>query len=197
MAAATLSKEQLIDRIRTAVAPQLETYLAQKTTHQQEQEKEIERIQKLIAKEPANSPTLPALQRVIETIQNELSKPGINLPLRRDAALAVLAVCNEHRLPLQFKQDAIAQPAAAAKPTRGKGERKRLPREEMQKACEAIMKVLPPKDTPDHLCMAKSRVAEKCDLDAKTTSSALIKLNRDGKATSNGIRGAGGGWRKL
>ena len=195
MATTALSKEQLIDRLRSAIGTHLTTYLDQKTTHQVEQEKEIERIQKLIAKEPENSPTLPALKDVVQKIQAELSRPAINMPLRREAALAVLTVCNEHRLPLQFKQDPAAQPAAAS--TRPRAERKRLPREEMQKACTAIMKILPPADTLDHLCMAKSRVAEKCDLDAKTASSALIKLNRDGLATSNGIRGAGGGWRKL
>ncbi|XAM00525.1 hypothetical protein OT109_03875 [Phycisphaeraceae bacterium D3-23] len=197
MATATLPKEQLIDRLRTALGPQLTTFLAQKTPHQVEQEKEIERIEKMIAKEPASSPTLPALEKVVEDIRQELARPGINMPLRRDAALAVLAVCNEHRLPLQFKQDQPAKPAEAAKPAQTKGTRKRVPREEMQAACTEIMKVLPPADTPDHLCMAKSRVAEKCDLDPKTASSALIKLNREGKATSNGIRGAGGGWRKL
>lgn len=197
MANATLPKEQLIDRLRSALEPHLKAYLAQKTPHQQEQEKEIERIEKVISKEPANSPTLPPLQKVVEDIRAELSRPGINMPLRRDAALAVLAVCNEHRLPLQFKQDQPAKPQVVAKPTQTKGNRKRVPREEMQAACAAIMKVLPPKDTPDHLCMAKSRVAEKCDLDPKTASSALIKLNREGQATSNGIRGAGGGWRKL
>ncbi|MEM9416428.1 MAG: hypothetical protein AAGA29_13270 [Planctomycetota bacterium] len=197
MATATLSKEQLIDRLRTALGPQLTTYLAQKTQHQMEQEKEIDRIEKMIAKEPASSPTLPALRKVVEEIKQDLSRPGINMPLRRDAALAVLAVCNEHRLPLQLKQDQPAKPAAVAKPSLTKGNRKRVPREEMQAACEQIMKVLPPSDTPDHLCMAKSRVAEKCGIDPKTASSALVKLNREGKATSNGIRGAGGGWRKL
>jgi len=197
MPAATQSKEQLIDRVRASLSTHLEGYLSQKTAQQQEQEAEIERIQKMIDKEPENSPTLPALKKVIEGIEHELAKPGMKSPLRRDAALAVLAVCNEHRLPLQFKQDPAAQPAAAAKPVKQKGERKRIPKEEMEQACVAIMKVLPPADTPDHLCMAKSRVAEKCDLDPKTTSSALIKLNRDGQATSNGIRGAGGGWRKL
>jgi len=196
MVTAKLSKEQLIDRLRKDLTSHLDLFLSQKTTEQAEKEAQIDGLNKTIASMSEGSPGVPALQAVIANIQAELDKPGINEPLRKEAAIALIAVCNDFRLPLQLKQ---AQPAQAiAQPTKSsRGTRKRLPKEDMQLACDAIIVILPPSDTPDHLCMAKGRVADKTDLDAKTVSSALIRLNRQGLATSNGIRGAGGGWRKL
>jgi len=195
MATPRLTKEQLSDRLGTAMNSHLEAFVAQKSDDQIAKEAEIERLEKMITKEPAGSSVAPMLKMAVDKLKAELDTPGLKEPMRKEAALAVLIVCNAYRLPLQLKQD---QPAAAqsAAPTRRKN-RKRITREELDDACDAIMGILPPKDTADHHCMSKIRIAEKTDLDAKTVSSALARLNRQETATSNGIRGAGGGWRKL
>lgn len=196
MATPRLSKEQLSDRLSTAIGSHLETFVAQKSDDQIKQEAEIQRLEKVLDKEPEGSTVAPMIRSAIDRLREELDKPSANEPMRKEAALAVLVVCNAYRLPLQLKQ-ALPAAAQADAPTRTRKNRKRITREELDGACESILAILPPSDTADHHCMSKIRIAEKTDLDAKTVSSALARLNRKETATSNGIRGAGGGWRKL
>lgn len=80
-----------------------------------------------------------------------------------------------------------------AKPTRTGTGRKRMSKDEMEKAIGAIMKALPGK-TGKFVPVAE--IADKASLDIASARSVLQKLKREEKAENNGVRGSGGGWRK-
>ena len=106
---------------------------------------------------------------------------------RRQIAAAILEVAAEYRLPLQLKK---APKASRNGSGRSGGQRSRMTRAQMQEAVQQVYNALPEKKGE---FISKADIAEKVGFDPQ---SVLLKMKRDGTATTNGMRGPGGAWQR-
>ncbi|MCH7490030.1 MAG: hypothetical protein IID05_04970 [Gemmatimonadetes bacterium] len=104
----------------------------------------------------------------------------------QEVSQALVMACNNLRLPVSVKK---------AKRSGGSsdGSVGRLPRAELEAACQKILKTLPSKSGK---YLNGAEVAKNVDLTPVVLRSALSKLKRDGLAVTNGKKGMAGGYRK-
>jgi hypothetical protein len=170
-----------------AIKPLVEGYLKQIPELDPETRKKLDALDAAIAAVGPDTPEGKAITKQKAKLEPDMSK----LKQRRiqEVSEAVVVACNNHRLAVMVKK--TKRPASpAGVPGKSGG---RLPKAELEAACESVLKVLPPKSGK---FMNGSEVAEKTGLDAHTTKSALGKLKREDQITSNGMKGKGGGYRK-
>ncbi len=193
-----MTKEQLIDQLHQAIAPTIEKFAAQPSPeaaqfddHRKKLEKQKADASKVFDEGSA------AYNAAINAIDEELKGLKVDDRTQRKqnlqlAAEAMVTVGNMLRVPLKLR-DTGKITAKAGKWTGssgGGGKRTRKTNEQMEQETQQVLKALPgsKKDF-----VSKSEIAGKVGFDPQ---SALLKLKREGEAESNGVRGAGGGWRR-
>ena len=82
---------------------------------------------------------------------------------------------------------------AAAKPSHKDGGNGQITKEETAKRTTAILGALPARNQK---FMPVAELAKRTKMDKVQIKAGLTKLKREGHVVSNGMRGAGGGWRR-
>lgn len=189
------TKEQLGDRILKSIQKDVEAFIAQPSPEAEQAQREFDALedQKKTAEKAlgTDSAAYKAALKAIEKEQAKLDtedKKG-QQNNRKHAAWAIVYVANHLKLPVMLKKAALGERGGA-------GARMRMSNAELADVAETVLADLPPKSTKDENCKRLTEIGESTNLDSDTIKRALSKLKRDGKATSNGIRGGGGGWRK-
>ncbi|MEM6333794.1 MAG: hypothetical protein AAF823_10700 [Planctomycetota bacterium] len=194
-----LTKERLIDLLRPVMTEPIETYASQKSDKALEAEAEVAKIEQLKEQLGADSPAVKALEEAISTLAFD---PNDDRKARlRDAAVAVVAICNELKVPVEVKRPkpapgTVASPAAAPAAAEKPKKRKRTPPAEIERLALLVRKALPPASTSDARCKTIEQISDETGVSKDEVRSALSKLKREGDAESNGFRGPRGGWRK-
>ncbi|MEM8783445.1 MAG: hypothetical protein AAGE65_11400 [Planctomycetota bacterium] len=186
-----MTKEQLIDQFSKSIGPVVEKFAAQPSPAAAElgdQRKKLEK-QKADAGKVFDEGS-PAYNAAVAAIEDELKGLKIDDRTQRKqnlqlAAEALVVVANTLRVPVKLKDTGRSSAAAA-----GSGKRARKTNAQMEQEATAVLKALP---SSKRDFAPKANITEKVGFDPQ---SALLKLKRDGLAESNGVRGAGGGWRK-
>lgn len=198
MANDVMSKERLVDLLRPEMGDRIEKFASQKSDKALEAEAEIAKIESLKSTLGEGSPALAELDRAVQALAYN---PADDRKARlRDAAIAVVAICNELGVPVEVKKPRVsaassqAPAAPAAKPAGGK--RRRTSPAEIERLSQLVRKALPPASTSDARCKTIEDITADTGLSKDEVRSALSKLKREGDAESNGFRGPRGGWRK-
>jgi len=202
MAQDALTKERLVDLLRPAMKDPIDQYAAQKSAAATKAEADRAELEKVKAQLGADSPAAAELDRAIKSLEHD---PGTDRKARlREAAIAVVAVCNELGVPVEVKKPRSATGSGAASTAslsaeEGKksgGKRKRTSPAEIERLSQLVRKSLPPASTSDARCKTIEDITNETGLSKDEVRSALSKLKREGDAESNGFRGPRGGWRK-
>lgn len=182
-----ITKEMLADRIRSVVSHEVKAFLDQMSHEEAAYQAQIEEF-----KAQAAAATLKSVADAwkSEAKRLEADRPDTSATRRQAAAMAVLFITNELRLPLQLKGAAqeASKPAKAAAEKSGK----RMPRAVMQQLLGNLIKAFP----ADGSFIRIAELAEKTGADISDVRSALLRLKREGKAESNGRKGKGGAWKR-
>ncbi len=207
------SKAGMVDGLTKSIMPAVDGYLNE-TPSTGKREKEIKQALEVVAEEFSKYKQLGRLAD--EAIDKELpSHAAYKKVRRREIAEALVDAANSLKLPVQIKSagktakkknvSKKAKPVKAAKtakatkkakPTKKtSGNRSRITRELMAQRCEAVLKVLPPKESGD--VIAKGDIAGLTDLDAEAVHNVLTNLAKQGKAENNKKRGVNAGWRRV
>jgi hypothetical protein len=202
MGESTLTKERLVDLLMPAMKQPIEQFAAQKSEAATKAESEIAEINKLKATLGQDSPAVAELNNAIKTLEHN---PDTDRKARlRDAAIAVVTVCNGLGVPVEVKKPKANPGSAngtggdAAEPAgrSSKNRRKRLSSAEIDRFGQLVLKALPPASTSDARCKSIEAISDDTGLSKDEVRSALNKLKREGDAETNGSRGPKGGWRK-
>ena len=193
-----MTKEQLSDKLQSALTPIVESFVKQASpaaSAQEDQRKAIEERRENARKSLGDDDeAFRAANSVLDRQLDELkvSDADQRKENRRLAAEALVHVTNNLRLPLKLKpKNAAGTPGAGGKAgTANDGRRNRKSGEVLAREVAAVVKALP---RAASAFVPKSDITEKVGFDP---TSALLKLKRTGEAVSNGRRGAGGGWRR-
>ncbi|MEM9294647.1 MAG: hypothetical protein AAGA57_02505 [Planctomycetota bacterium] len=186
-----MTREQLADRLSDMLKPVVERYADQKSAIALRAEAEIQKIEQLKATLGEDSPAVAKLQEAVEMLDYDGTS---NRKARlQEASFALVHAANSLGLKVQLRAAGKGRGRAPAAPG---AKRTRMSRADIASAADAILKTLPPKNTGDDNCKPKSEIADDTGLPASAVDSALLRLKREGRATSNGRRGAGGGWRR-
>jgi len=122
---------------------------------------------------------LTGLKTKLVEIQGQITTHEQTLAnIDRDQAAAVKAILSNNSIRLE-----------PVVPFAAKSNGKKLSKTEMAAAIDAVANAL-----SGSIHKSRSTLAEETGLDLRTVVRALSKLHREGKAESNGIRGANGGW---
>ena len=190
-----MTKEQLIDSLSKVMTPLVEKFAEQPSPdaaaqddHRKELETKREQLAKLLGE---GSSTYAAASA---DITDQLKSLKVDSRTQRKqnlqlAAEAVVTVANMLRVPLKLRDTGTGRSASASKVSSG-GKRARKSNAQMAQETAAVLKALP---SAKKDFVAKGVITDKVGFDPQ---SALLKLKRDGEAESNGVRGAGGGWRR-
>ena len=195
-----MTKEQLIDALHKALQGPVEEFSAQPSpaaaaaeTQRTQLEADRENLKKVLGEDsPAFGPAVTAIDEQLKSLKiDERTQRKQNLQL---VAEALIVVSNMLRVPIKLKDTGpVPTKPQAAKTASGDAPTKTRTRkssEEMERESNAVLRALPGASRP---YISKGDIADKVGFDP---SSALLKLKREGDAESNGVRGAGGGWRK-
>lgn len=197
-----MTKEQLSDALLRALQGPVEEFASQPSpaakeaaTKRAKLEADREKLAKVLGEDsPGYGPAVEAIDSQLKSLKiDDRTQRKQNLQL---VAEALIFVTNTLRIPVKLKDTGPARaPAAtaAARATDGTASTKPRTRrspEAMQREAAAVLRVLP---GAGRAFISKGEIAEKVGFDPQ---SALLKLKREGDAQSNGVRGAGGGWRK-
>lgn len=195
-----MTKEHLIDALSKTLTPIIEEFAAQPSPAAQLADEKREKLESQRANlGKALEEGSPAYNAAVSAIDEELKGLKIDDRTQRKqnlqlAAEAMVVVTNTLRVPLKLKDvnppASSSAKASAAGSTTPTGKRARKSTAQMEEETRAVYKALPGASRD---FVSKGFVADKVGFDP---SSALLKLKRDGEAESNGVRGAGGGWRK-
>ncbi|BAM02749.1 hypothetical protein [Phycisphaera mikurensis] len=189
-----MTKEQLSDKIRAALTPLVEDFVAQPSpgaNATEEQRVAIERRRQSVRESLGeDDPAYKAASEVLDESLRNLSVSNASQKKEnlRLVAEALVVVTNGLRVPVKLKPKGETRSSAAAQKTDGRRNRKSS--ETLAEETAAVLKALP---RASAAFVPKSDITEKVGFDP---TSALLKLKREGNAVSNGRRGAGGGWRK-
>ncbi|MEM0913096.1 MAG: hypothetical protein AAGB29_11770 [Planctomycetota bacterium] len=198
MANDLMTKERLVDLLRPAMSENVEKFSSQKSDKALQAEAEIAKIESLLSGMAEDSPARAELERATQTLAYD---PSDDRKSRlRDAAIAVVTICNELGVPVEVKKPKAA-PAATGGATApadkaAGGKRRRTSPAEIERLAVTVRKALPPASTSDARCKTIEDIAGDTGLSKDAVRSALSKLKREGDAVSNGFRGPRGGWRK-
>ncbi len=196
-----MTKEHLIDTLSKTLTPIVEEFAAQPSPAALKAGEDRDKLEQQRANlgraleegSPAYNAAAAAIDEQLKGLKiDDRTQRKQNLQL---VAEATVVVANMLRVPLKLKDTSPPASAAAAKTaTPGSpaapGKRTRKSTAQMEQEARAVYKALPGASRD---FIAKGEIADKVGFDP---SSALLKLKRDGEAESNGVRGAGGGWRK-
>ncbi len=197
-----MTKEQLIDSLSKTITPLVDQFASQPSPAARQAEEErakLEQQRTSLAKaleegSPAYNAAAAAIEEQLKGLKvDDRTQRKQNLQL---AAEAVVVVANMLRVPVKLRDTGsnAAKPASASASASatggGGGKRTRKSNAQMEQETNAVLKALP---GASRGFVSKADIADKVGFDP---SSALLKLKREGDAESNGVRGAGGGWRK-
>ncbi|MEM7578212.1 MAG: hypothetical protein AAF328_12150 [Planctomycetota bacterium] len=189
-----MTKEQLADQLSKAITPVIEKFVAQPSPAAANVEAERVNLEKQKAGAAKVFDTgSAAYTAAVGAIDEELKGLKIDDRTQRKenlqlAALALVSVANTLRVPIKLKP-ATGKASSGSSAASG-GKRTRKTNAQMEQEANAVLKALP---SAKKDFVPKSDIANKVGFDPQ---SALLKLKRDDLAESNGVRGAGGGWRK-
>ncbi|MEM7682339.1 MAG: hypothetical protein AAF288_10330 [Planctomycetota bacterium] len=187
-----MTREQLADRLGELLRPVIDRYADQKSALALRAEAEIHKIEQLKTTLGADSPAVAKLQEAVEALDyNGASNRKMRM---EEASFALVHAANSLGLKIQLRSAGKGRGRPAG--STGGAKRTRMTRAAIADAAAQILKTLPPKNTGDDNCKAKGDIAEDTGLPQSAVDSALLRLKREGKAESNGRRGAGGGWRR-
>ena len=180
-------KTALINELNKVMAPAITAFLNELSTEELAYETKINAVRQQI--EQASMPEIAkALKSVVKDM--EANRPDASAARRQDAALAVLVVTNNFRLPLQMKGAAEMVAKTSAAPAKG-GKGSRMTRATMGKLLNAVLAAFP----KDHSQIAISEFAEKVKAEVGHVRSALLRLKRENKVAPSGTRGKGSTWK--
>lgn len=183
MSAATQSA--MINAFKKALEKPVEGYLKQVPEIPSDIKKEMDDLEKAFQLVGSDTPAGKAIQKQLQKVTPDTSKQQ---KIRAgEVAAALVAACNELRVPIQVKKSKRASGASG-------GSGSRLTKDQMESACEAVLKVLPSKGAKTF--MNGAEVMEQVKLDNDVVKKALAKLKRDEVITTNGIKGKKGGYKK-
>lgn len=192
-----MNKEQLTDKLRVAISPLIEEFSAQPSpgsAANEEKRKAIEERREAVRKslgedDPAYRAASDVLDQALDGLKiSDAHQRKENL---RIAAEALIHVTNTLRLPVKLKTKTESGLSGGGKAgTPGDGRRFRKTAKMLAEETTAVLKALPRSGSA---FMPKGEINEKVGFDS---TSALLKLKREGQANSNGRRGSGGGWRR-
>lgn len=188
-----MTKEQLADQLSRAITPIVEKFAAQPSPAASElsdQRAALEKQKTDAAK--VFDENSAAYAAAVSAIDDELKGLKIDDRTQRKqnlqlAAESMVIVANTLRVPIKLKTTGSK---ASSSSSGGGGKRTRKTNAQMEQEANTVLKALP---SAKRDFAAKADIADKVGFDPQ---SALLKLKRDGCAESNGVRGAGGGWRK-
>jgi hypothetical protein len=193
-----VTKEQLADQLNKAITPLIEKFIAQPSPEAADSDEHRSRLEK----QKSDAAKVfeegsAALNAAISALEDEIK--GLKIDGRTQqkqnrqlASEALIVVTNSLRLPVKLKNTGrgAGRSASASGSAGGSGRRSRKTNEQMEQEANSVLKALPAASKD---FVPKATIADKVGFDPQ---SALLKLKRDGYAESNGVRGAGGGWRK-
>lgn len=200
-----VNQAQLIDKLRSSIAPILEPFLEQPSEAAVKNEAELAKIEqskKELAEQLGEDSKAfkLAIAGLTEAAAGLTISKSDQLKTNRTAAAhALIAACNEFRLPLQLKKQATEQmtrrEAAPVvgddEPVRNGAPRHRSSAEEIEAAMERVYKALP-RSTQSYT--TASEIAAEAEVD--NVGYLLRKLRDEERAESNGMRGRACGWRR-
>ncbi|MEM9752515.1 MAG: hypothetical protein AAF916_03940 [Planctomycetota bacterium] len=191
-----MTKEQLADQLSKSITPVIEKFAAQPSPAAAElgnQRTSLEKQRADAAKvldtgSAAYSAAVAAIDEELKGLKiDDRTQRKQNLQL---AAEALVIVANTLRVPVKLKDTGRAAAKSSSGAGSGGNKRSRKSNAQMEQEAAAVLKALP---SAKKDFVAKADIADKVGFDPQ---SALLKLKRDELAESNGVRGAGGGWRK-
>ncbi|MEM1097986.1 MAG: hypothetical protein AAGH92_04280 [Planctomycetota bacterium] len=191
-----MTKEQLADQLSKSITPVIEKFAAQPSPAAAElgnQRTSLEKQRADAAKvldtgSAAYSAAVAAIDEELKGLKiDDRTQRKQNLQL---AAEALVIVANTLRVPVKLKDTGRAAAKSSSGAFSGGNKRSRKSNAQMEQEAAAVLKALP---SAKKDFVAKADIADKVGFDPQ---SALLKLKRDELAESNGVRGAGGGWRK-
>lgn len=183
-AASTHTMATALDR---AIKPLVEGYLNQVPSIDEATKKKLDALEAAIQAVGPDTQEGKAIAKQKARLEPDVS--SLKKKRIQEVSEAIVMACNNHRLAVMAKKVKRAgAPSGGGGATGG-----RLPKDELEAACQAVLKVIPPKSGK---YMNGAEVAEKAKIDPAVAKSALGKLKRDERIESNGFKGKKGGYRK-
>lgn len=177
-----MSKEALINELQTVIAARVQAFLNAKSDAEAQHDAQMDEVKRRMDAE-----SIPAVKAALKTALKEMEddRPDASAERRQAAAFAIVHICHGLKLPVALKEAGTK----AAK-VEGGEKKQRMSRAETKEIADKIHAILVAKKTAKVV-----ELADAVGVDAASIRSALLRLAREGKAVSSGVKGRNGSWK--
>ena len=180
----TASTHIMITAFQRALKPLVEGYLNQIPAIDADTQKKLDALDAAIQALGPDTPEGKAIAKQKAKLEPDVAR--LRKQRTQEVSEALVMASSSLRLSVALKKTKHSSGSS-------NGSVQRLPKEQLEEACQKILKSLPSKSGK---FLNGADVAEKVDLTPVVLRSALAKLKREGLAITNGKKGRAGGYRR-